>query len=279
MSIIDILESRMTQLFEGSNIAAPFDFKRLAKVTVHQMRRNVSKVDGHKFAPTLYSILINPNDDRLMIPLYAQVTAELEDFLAHEAGNEGLEMTDEPLVRFMAEPGVRQGAIDVMAEIVPSDILGELRREEAAYVRSRGGAQAPDRQAPAPAPRHAPAPERRAARPAPVPAPAPIAAAPAGRRAASSACELTDMRSGRTWRIAVPSTVIGREGSTADLLLPDTNVSRRHAELTRGPSGWSITDLGSTNGTRVNGTRVQQAELHDGDTITLGLIELAFKEL
>ena len=44
-------------------------------------------------------------------------------------------------------------------------------------------------------------------------------------------------------------------------------------------AGWHIKDLGSTNGTRVNGLRVDQADLHSGDTISMGLITLAFKEL
>ena len=106
---------------------------------------------------------------------------------------------------------------------------------------------------------------------------APRPAAPA--QGASQTCQLTDTASGRTWRIGVDKTTIGREQASADLILPDTNVSRRHAELLRTPQGWALRDLNSTNGTRVNGQRVTQALLHDGDTVSMGLIQLEFREL
>ena len=95
----------------------------------------------------------------------------------------------------------------------------------------------------------------------------------------STTCQLTDVKSGRTWRISAPSTIIGREEASADLVLSDSNVSRKHAELSRTENGWVIADLGSTNGTRINGQRISSQELNSGDTITLGLIELQFEEL
>jgi pSer/pThr/pTyr-binding forkhead associated (FHA) protein len=49
--------------------------------------------------------------------------------------------------------------------------------------------------------------------------------------------------------------VLGRAKSAA-IHLDAKSVSRRHAELLRGTSGWTISDLGSSNGTWVNGTRV-----------------------
>jgi pSer/pThr/pTyr-binding forkhead associated (FHA) protein len=50
----------------------------------------------------------------------------------------------------------------------------------------------------------------------------------------------------------------------------DPQASRRHAAFTLGPSGLQVQDLGSTNGTFVNGSRVQSAPLHRGDTVTIG---------
>jgi hypothetical protein len=66
--------------------------------------------------------------------------------------------------------------------------------------------------------------------------------------------------------------VLGR-GIEADIQLADTGVSRRHAQL----DGNRFTDLGSTNGSKVNGIRVQEAELADGDHITLGSTELVYR--
>ncbi|MDQ3422174.1 MAG: DUF3662 and FHA domain-containing protein [Actinomycetota bacterium] len=70
-----------------------------------------------------------------------------------------------------------------------------------------------------------------------------------------------------------PSVVIGR-GTEADLRVDDPGISRRHVEIRLRPvdEGVSITivDLGSTNGTRVDGGRIQQAELSDGSRIQIG---------
>lgn len=62
---------------------------------------------------------------------------------------------------------------------------------------------------------------------------------------------------------------IGREGSGLAIGY-DQNASRRHAQVTAGPSGIAVNDMGSTNGTFVNGQRVQTAQLKPGDTIKIG---------
>jgi pSer/pThr/pTyr-binding forkhead associated (FHA) protein len=72
---------------------------------------------------------------------------------------------------------------------------------------------------------------------------------------------------GRTLSISGRMT-IGRE--SCDIVLPDPEVSRRHAAITAGESPATIEDLGSTNGTFVNGDRVQVAEVHDGDVLRFG---------
>ncbi|HET6316249.1 MAG TPA: M48 family metalloprotease [Chloroflexota bacterium] len=69
--------------------------------------------------------------------------------------------------------------------------------------------------------------------------------------------------------------VVGRS-STADLRLHDRAASRRHFELRWIDGGYVLTDLGSSNGTFVNGQRVQSATLHDGDVIRVGTTELEF---
>ncbi len=71
--------------------------------------------------------------------------------------------------------------------------------------------------------------------------------------------------------------VIGRI-SSADVVLSDPNVSRRHAELRREDGGWAVVDLGSTNGTTVNGEAVQHHPLSDGDRLGFGTSELIFNE-
>ena len=70
-------------------------------------------------------------------------------------------------------------------------------------------------------------------------------------------------------------TVLGRLPE-CDLTLADSSVSRRHAKVAPVSGSWTITDLGSTNGVKVNGERVTSATLGDGDRVELGSVRLAF---
>jgi pSer/pThr/pTyr-binding forkhead associated (FHA) protein len=59
--------------------------------------------------------------------------------------------------------------------------------------------------------------------------------------------------------------------ANSGIFAADLGVSNQHAELRRSPAGrYSIIDLGSHNGTYVNGTRVSQQELSEGDIVTIG---------
>ena len=61
-----------------------------------------------------------------------------------------------------------------------------------------------------------------------------------------------------------------------DIRLADANVSRRHAEVRREEGAYWIVDLGSTNGTELNGRRIERERLSDGDRITLGSTDVRF---
>ena len=69
--------------------------------------------------------------------------------------------------------------------------------------------------------------------------------------------------------------LIGRS-RRCDYIVADPSVSRRHALLLRREGGWQLYDLGSTNGTRVNGWRVDRAVLRDGDEVELGALRFRF---
>jgi hypothetical protein len=80
-----------------------------------------------------------------------------------------------------------------------------------------------------------------------------------------------------------PGLVIGR-GAEADLRINDPGVSRRHAEfrVTSGPGDTgapevSVADLGSTNGTLVDGQRVTEAKLHDGSVVRVGSTDVSVR--
>ena len=63
---------------------------------------------------------------------------------------------------------------------------------------------------------------------------------------------------------------VGRAGD-CDFVLDEPTVSRHHAVLRRTPEGWLIRDAGSTNGTRLNGWRIDEAALRVGDELTIGI--------
>jgi len=80
---------------------------------------------------------------------------------------------------------------------------------------------------------------------------------------------------GRDIPVTGDRVLLGRSRE-CDIRLVDTNVSRRHAEVRHEDDAYWIVDLGSTNGTELNGRRVERAKLSDGDRITLGATDLRF---
>jgi pSer/pThr/pTyr-binding forkhead associated (FHA) protein len=62
----------------------------------------------------------------------------------------------------------------------------------------------------------------------------------------------------------------------SDIFLDDITVSRRHAEIRRGPSAFTVHDVGSLNGTYLNRERVEDGELVAGDELQIGKFKLVF---
>lgn len=81
----------------------------------------------------------------------------------------------------------------------------------------------------------------------------------------------------RTVPLASDTVTIGRLAE-CDVVLKDKGASRKHAQLKLRDGGWMLTDLGSTNGTRLNGQTVQTRALSDGDKITVGTTVIEFRQ-
>jgi pSer/pThr/pTyr-binding forkhead associated (FHA) protein len=80
-------------------------------------------------------------------------------------------------------------------------------------------------------------------------------------------------------RLLVPPAggTIGRSRD-CDVVLDDAGVSRHHAEIRPSGSGWTVADLGSTNGVMVNGRNIRGAHaLEPGDRLELGSTEILFE--
>jgi Protein of unknown function (DUF3662)/FHA domain len=80
----------------------------------------------------------------------------------------------------------------------------------------------------------------------------------------------------RTYDISTPLVILGR-GTDCDLRLVDPGVSRHHAEIRVEDGEVVLVDLGSTNGTFVNGQPVRRVPLSDGTRVTLGRTTLVFR--
>lgn len=98
--------------------------------------------------------------------------------------------------------------------------------------------------------------------------------APASGAAPSPTHPIIDV-AGQKWLLTEDVTVIGRS-SQADITVDDSGVSRKHIEFRITPDGVILSDLGSTNGTFVEGHRVQAATLLDGNQITIGHTRILF---
>ncbi|MBX7455906.1 ATP-binding cassette domain-containing protein [Mycolicibacterium sp. 3033] len=85
------------------------------------------------------------------------------------------------------------------------------------------------------------------------------------------------LRPGRAPEVPPGSIKIGR-ASDNDIVIPDVLASRHHATLVTTPAGTEIRDNRSINGTFVNGSRVETQLLSDGDTVTIGNVDLVFRD-
>jgi hypothetical protein len=87
----------------------------------------------------------------------------------------------------------------------------------------------------------------------------------------------TGVEAGSTYELQTPVTLLGR-GTDCDLRLVDPGVSRHHAELRVEDGQVVLVDLGSTNGTFVNGQPVRRVALIDGTNVTLGRTTMVFRQ-
>lgn len=112
----------------------------------------------------------------------------------------------------------------------------------------------------------------------PDPAGAPSEAPSGGRSGAQDGGDLR-VTGGSDGAVSLTGTrlVAGRLAS-CDITVDDPTVSREHAAFVRRGDGWWVVDLGSTNGTVVNGARVSEERLEPGDTVELGESKLAVVE-
>lgn len=289
MGLLSRFEGKMEDTVEGAADrmgAAPLSPVQIAKKAEKQMRREKMVGAGKQYAPTLYTVLVNADDDRRLLGYYPTLAGETETYLSAKAAEQGLVMDGQPLVRFIVDDDLRHGKFDVIAEMVASPLVEQLRQEE--YARygllNQGGMRSAAPMAPQggygyqqPAPQPAqPMPQTMDFNDAPDDGYGydydDYVADDEPRQA-----YIYDITNDRAFTLPGDAETIGRE-SKNDIVIPDINVSRVHAEIRQDESGaWILTDLGSTNGTFVNGRQIKSTALSDADRIIVGTTNLEFQ--
>ena len=281
MSVFRDIERRIGGLVEGL-------FGRTFRSSVQPVelaRKLAKEMDDHRtisihrvYVPNSYTVYLNPADREQFAAYESQMCNELAEYLVEHARREGYSTATRPVVSLESEPDLTVGMFGIAVGAEDGD--GGQHPPASATVAAPEVAPAPPIPPPA-APLDVPpvmppipdapltgatmvyAPE-----PAPEPEPEPT---PPPRR--EQAVLLWD---GRDVSLDQGVTVIGRS-SGCDIVVDDPNVSRRHAEIRRMGEGYSLVDLGSTNGTEVNGQRVGETSLMNGDVIGVGTTRLTFE--
>lgn len=299
---------------------SPISPVQIAKKAEKQMRREKMVGAGKEFAPTLYTVLVNPDDDERLFGYYPTLAGETETYLRAKAQELGLAMDGAPLVRFIIDDELKPGKFEVVAELVSAPIVSQLRAEEMqryglesqAPLNQQPPVQNPATGQPAPAQNYASSgidvmaedPQVYDDYPA-APSVPPIAGAagavsPIAGAAANAAGNQTvrfdnrtpqpamagrhmphqprliDLTTNRSFPLAKDRILLGRALSS-DIAIEDLNVSRTHAEIRQeAANAWSIADLGSTNGTLVNGRHIASVMLQEGDRVTVGTTTFLF---
>ena len=133
MGFLSKFEGKMEDTVEGAAnkmAGAPLSPVQIAKKAEKQMRREKMVGAGKQYAPTLYTVLVNPDDDERLFGYYPTLAGETETYLAAKAAEHGLVMDGQPLVRFIVDDELKHGKFDVIAEAVAAPIVAQLRDEE-----------------------------------------------------------------------------------------------------------------------------------------------------
>lgn len=305
MSILSDFEDRVGRAIEGvfsGVFRAPVQPAEIARAAAKEMDRRKRLGVGKVYAPTAYSVLLSPDDARSLGGFTDTLAGELETYLLGYADERDYELAHRPRVRFLVDDELRLGRFEVIGELLsPEEIAAEFTGEDRGVAADSAPVASPDRASVAGPPPFAAAAGGGAGE-SPAAAAQPIPTAPQPGSSGGTPAPLYDddvfaptgdlepvaPPTPRLATVTVPGihhdvaltgdrAVMGRL-KTCDICLQDANASREHAALEREGAGWTLVDLGSMNGTMVNGERVDRARLTDGDIITVGVTELVFHE-
>jgi Protein of unknown function (DUF3662)/FHA domain len=260
MTLLKSVETTIANLVEGT-------FGRIFRTEVRPMelaRKLAREMDEHRtvsvsrvYVPNEYSVWLSPQDRARYEGVEHEVLDELCAYLLEHARREDLILASHPLITFHTDERLALGEFGIQARLVAAapDAVHEY--------------DDPDSRDPDPGEEHGQtmiySTSKRVG--------GPVEEVNARRRSARALLAI----GGRRLLVAPSGATIGRSRD-CDIVLDDVGISRRHAEIRPGPDGWTVADLGSTNGVLVNGESVRGAQLlYPGDQIELGSTEITFE--
>jgi hypothetical protein len=249
MSVLRSIERKLEGLFEGT-FSRTFKSEvkpiELARKLAKEMSENKTVSISRTYVPNHYTVWLSPQDRQQFEGWEDSARKELSDYLLQYARDEGLTLVTRPTVDFETDDRLTVGEFGIQPQLV------EMPEEEAVepLQADHGHTMV-----------YSPNKEARRLDPAP---------AQGGQTRGML------VGAGKRTVLGGSRVLIGRSRE-CDIQLDDPNVSRRHAEVRREGHAWVVADLGSTNGIKVNGQRVAEAELHPGDEVSFGLLKLHFE--
>jgi len=250
VSVLQRFEKRLEGLVEGA-------FAKVFKGVVHPveilnaMQREAEAhkailAGGRTLVPNRYVIDLSPYDHSRLAPYAAALAQELAQSQAEFIGEQGLAVYGDVIVEIERGEGLDTGMFRVTAEVYTGGDVAPQPYDAGQQYPPQGGGYD---QGPYP---------------------------PGGGGGGPARNVRLVSGDGRSYPLSIGSTVLGR-GDQANLRLPDVGISRRHARLDFDGAQVVLTDLGSTNGTMVNGQRVSAVALNPGDVVQLGTTTLTFR--
>jgi Protein of unknown function (DUF3662)/FHA domain len=270
MSVLRSIEGKIEGLVEGlfgRAFRAHVQPVELARKLAKEMDEHRSVSVSRVYVPNEYTVFLSPRDRAQFASYEGSLIGELQEYLMEHARRERYALLSPARVMITADEDLAIGEFGIAARVVSPDQI----------------AVAPAAATPSPPPVVMPPPAAAVETPpiAPVTAPAvttiyrpaePLVADPPPVETKPT---VTLTHQGIATTITSSRAVIGRS-KDCDVHVVDANVSRRHCEVIEEGDAWFVVDLGSTNGTEVNGLPVKRARLSNGDRITIGSSDLLF---
>ncbi|MPR00105.1 DUF2662 domain-containing protein [Modestobacter sp. I12A-02628] len=223
--------------------------------------------EGRVLAPNVYVVRLGTVDYDHLSEWSDQLAAELADMVTEHIEAEGFQTFDDVRVQLELAEELPTGVFEVSSHVADPARPPAPARPDAAPV---SGVRGPGAGRPAlpPLPPLRGRSESGALRP-------PVVGR-AGQHPGVTHVLVVD-GPGTRHELTTGRNVIGR-GTEADIRLPDTGVSRKHVDIELEGGTATVVDLGSTNGTLVNGRRVARQPLADGDVIRIGHSVLVYRQ-